>query len=161
MSRRKNQTKIYGVGDRPTIYLKKDVPEELLELINEQSDLTLFFMHSMELFYKEYGVTDCEEILPRKYRFLQDLKKIPKSNRVNQPEQAQEEVAITREELPMENVQKDEDSVNEILSVEVDESIFANDDEIKNDEKQEDTKDNEKIESNAWAHLDLEDDPYA
>ncbi|HDX9577645.1 TPA: hypothetical protein ROX88_001142 [Bacillus pseudomycoides] len=61
--------KVYKAGDRANIYIKKDISEEMLEFINKQSDLTMFFLYAAQQLHKQIGDTDVAEILPRKYTF--------------------------------------------------------------------------------------------
>lgn len=56
-------------GQRANFYLKKDLPEELLDWINVQSDLTLFVLHAIEELYKKTGYVDIGSILPRNHEF--------------------------------------------------------------------------------------------
>lgn len=149
---RRSEKKI-TVGDRPTVYLKKDTPKELIELLNEQSDLTLFYMHAKELFYREYGIKDVAELLPRKYKFLEDLEGI-------EVETAAPSIVVpsspqVSEEIPqVEKLQKEEkeeipssSSTVEQPPTEVERPV---------DEGEDDADDS----SDKWS-MDLDNDPYA
>lgn len=152
----RNGSKQYSVGDRPTLYLGKKTPEPMLELINEQSDLTLFYMHAMELYYEKYGVTDCEDILPRKYEFLKNMA----------PAQRKEEPTSVHEPVP--NPGKIEDYQEQAASVESTE-VYQEplDEQSGNDESQEEIeqqpieKTKEEKVDNTWGSIALNDDPYA
>ncbi|MFV1456797.1 hypothetical protein [Bacillus mycoides] len=64
--------KVYKAGDRANVYIKKDIAEEMLDFINNQSDLTMFFLYAAQQLHKQIGHTDVAEILPRKYTFALD-----------------------------------------------------------------------------------------
>ncbi|PFZ08111.1 hypothetical protein COL63_25725 [Bacillus pseudomycoides] len=69
--------KVYKPGDRANVYIKKDVSHEMLDFINKQSDLTMFFLYAAQQLHKEIGNTDVAEILPRKYNFSLDAETKP------------------------------------------------------------------------------------
>ncbi|MBJ7961138.1 hypothetical protein JDS77_26215 [Bacillus cereus group sp. N28] len=64
--------KIYKAGDRANVYIKKDISPEMIDFINKQSDLTMFFLYAAQQLHKQIGNTDVAEILPRKYTFTLD-----------------------------------------------------------------------------------------
>ncbi|MEK4678205.1 hypothetical protein [Bacillus sp. FSL K6-2944] len=64
--------KVYKAGDRANVYIKKDISQEMLDFINTQSDLTMFFLYAAQQLHKQIGDTDVAEILPRKYTFSLD-----------------------------------------------------------------------------------------
>ncbi|TFZ09439.1 hypothetical protein [Bacillus cereus] len=64
--------KIYKAGDRANVYIKKDISPEMIDFINKQSDLTMFFLYAAQQLHKQIGNTDVAEILPRKYTFALD-----------------------------------------------------------------------------------------
>ncbi|RAN80630.1 hypothetical protein [Bacillus sp. SRB_331] len=64
--------KIYKAGDRANVYIKKDISPEMIDFINKQSDLTMFFLYAAQQLHKKIGTTDVAEILPRKYTFALD-----------------------------------------------------------------------------------------
>ncbi|EEM48117.1 hypothetical protein P4G85_22300 [Bacillus cereus] len=64
--------KVYKAGDRANVYIKKDISEEMIDFINKQSDLTMFFLYAAQQLHKQIGDTDVAEILPRKYTFSLD-----------------------------------------------------------------------------------------
>lgn len=64
--------KVYKAGDRANVYIKKDISHEMLDFINKQSDLTMFFLYAAQQLHKQIGDTDVAEILPRKYTFSLD-----------------------------------------------------------------------------------------
>ncbi|MGH0951423.1 hypothetical protein [Bacillus mycoides] len=69
--------KIYKAGDRANVYIKKDISPEMIDLINKQSDLTMFFLYAAQQLHKQIGNTDVAEILPRKYTFALDNETTP------------------------------------------------------------------------------------
>lgn len=69
--------KIYKAGDRANVYIKKDISPEMIDFINKQSDLTMFFLYAAQQLHKQIGNTDVAEILPRKYTFALDNKTQP------------------------------------------------------------------------------------
>ncbi|TKH12635.1 hypothetical protein FC697_25130 [Bacillus wiedmannii] len=69
--------KIYKAGDRANVYIKKDISPEMIDLINKQSDLTMFFLYAAQQLHKQIGNTDVAEILPRKYTFALDNERTP------------------------------------------------------------------------------------
>ncbi|MGM2417364.1 hypothetical protein ACS2MN_28850 [Bacillus cereus group sp. BceL062] len=64
--------KIYKAGDRANVYIKKDISPEMIDFINKQSDLTMFFLYAAQQLHKQVGNKDVAEILPRKYTFELD-----------------------------------------------------------------------------------------
>ncbi|PFK20862.1 hypothetical protein [Bacillus cereus] len=78
--------KVYKAGDRANVYIKKDISQEMLDFINNQSDLTMFFLYAAQQLHKQIGNTDVAEILPRKYTFSLDSKTKPLT--VKQDEEA-------------------------------------------------------------------------
>ncbi|MCU5639831.1 hypothetical protein [Bacillus wiedmannii] len=71
--------KIYKAGDRANVYIKKDISPEMIDFINKQSDLTMFFLYAAQQLHKQIGNTDVAEILPRKYTFALDNETQPLS----------------------------------------------------------------------------------
>jgi len=69
--------KVYKAGDRANVYIKKDISQEMLDFINTQSDLTMFFLYAAQQLHKQIGNTDIAEILPRKYTFSLDAETKP------------------------------------------------------------------------------------
>ncbi|MEK7014128.1 hypothetical protein MHB70_30465 [Bacillus sp. FSL M7-1020] len=69
--------KIYKAGDRANVYIKKDISPEMIDFINKQSDLTMFFLYAAQQLHKQIGNTDVAEILPRKYTFALDNETTP------------------------------------------------------------------------------------
>lgn len=69
--------KVYKAGDRANVYIKKDISQEMLDFINNQSDLTMFFLYAAQQLHKQIGNTDVAEILPRKYTFSLDSETKP------------------------------------------------------------------------------------
>lgn len=69
--------KVYKAGDRANVYIKKDISEEMIDFINKQSDLTMFFLYAAQQLHKQIGDTDVAEILPRKYTFSLDAETKP------------------------------------------------------------------------------------
>lgn len=131
--------KLYESGDRLNVYLKKDVSPEMLDFINKQSDLTMFFLYAAQQLYKQIGNVDVTEILPRKYTFAMEngAKPLPviapetvKKSTLSIPEVQEESVVRTSEEEA-----KTGDSLKESQG---------------------------EVEHKAWSQIeDLEDDPYA
>lgn len=66
--------KIYKAGDRANVYIKKDISPDMIDFINKQSDLTMFFLYAAQQLHKQIGNVDVAEILPRKYTFALDNK---------------------------------------------------------------------------------------
>ncbi|MGG0261448.1 hypothetical protein ABEY48_09740 [Bacillus mycoides] len=64
--------KIYKAGDRANVYIKKDISPDMIDFINKQSDLTMFFLYAAQQLHKQIGNVDVAEILPRKYTFALD-----------------------------------------------------------------------------------------
>lgn len=69
--------KIYKAGDRANVYIKKDISPEMIDFINKQSDLTMFFLYAAQQLHKQIGNTDVAEVLPRKYTFSLDNETTP------------------------------------------------------------------------------------
>ncbi|WP_028401062.1 hypothetical protein [Ectobacillus panaciterrae] len=61
--------KEYKAGDRINVYIKRNVSPEMIDWINEQSDITTFFLYAAQQLYEKTGNVDIAEILPRKYDF--------------------------------------------------------------------------------------------
>ncbi len=140
----RRKQKVYSVGDRPTIYLKKETPDELISLINAQSDLTLLFLHSMELYYEKYGLQDCESILPRQYQFLQGQNiSVPETSKV-----------ISR---PSSEVSRYVPVVNEELQPKVEQDVAV----TREPENIDVVADETPKENGSWVKVSLEEDPYA
>lgn len=158
----RKKKKIYTVGDRPTVYLKQGIPEELIKLINEQSDLTLFFTHSIELFHERYGMQDAEAILPRQYEFLSGAKvnaPEPAKQSKNSLSDASEDLASSQPSLKESKMPKED----------VSESVQPSDGKEENDYVQkteeekmkEPVKEEKKEPKTNWSSLPIDDDPYA
>ena len=64
--------KEYKAGDRVNIYIKRNVSQDMVDWINEQSDITTFFLYAAQQLYEKTGNVDVAEILPRKYDFSLD-----------------------------------------------------------------------------------------
>lgn len=64
--------KIYKAGDRANVYIKKDISPDMIDFINKQSDLTMFFLYAAQQLHKQIGNVDVAEILSRKYTFALD-----------------------------------------------------------------------------------------
>jgi len=147
--------KIYEIGDRPTMYLKKDCPDELVGLLNEQSDITLFLTHAMELFYEKYGLIDCEEILPRKYVFLEGTKKNFNQQPILKPtsspsthDMKQKNSNDVLHPTPHVDLPEDDDLPEEVFSNPDNTSTGTDENEVQG-------------ESDSWDGLRLDEDPYA
>ena len=56
-------------GERINIYIKKDVSQEMLDWINNQSDVTSFFLYAALQLYKETGNVDLATVIPMKIDF--------------------------------------------------------------------------------------------
>lgn len=124
--------KIYKAGDRANVYIKKDISPDMIDFINKQSDLTMFFLYAAQQLHKQIGNVDVAEILPRKYTFALDNEIQP---------------------LP---IKHDEDSKTVHTPVS-DQTYIETSQEIRNPRES-----NNKEENTSWNKLnDLEDDPYA
>ncbi|MDA1614177.1 hypothetical protein PDK26_23470 [Bacillus cereus] len=124
--------KIYKAGDRANVYIKKDISPDMIDFINKQSDLTMFFLYAAQQLHKQIGNTDVAEILPRKYTFTLD--------NATQP-------------LPIK-----QDEVSKIVHTPVsDQTHIETNQEITNPGES-----HVEEENTSWNKLnDLEDDPYA
>ena len=67
MARTRNKT--YKQGDRINLYLSQNLPDDFMEWINNQSDLSNFFLYAAQQLYKQTGNIDVAEVMPRKLRF--------------------------------------------------------------------------------------------
>ncbi|KIQ77000.1 hypothetical protein RW25_29890 [Bacillus sp. L_1B0_8] len=124
--------KIYKAGDRANVYIKKDISPDMIDFINKQSDLTMFFLYAAQQLHKQIGNVDVAEILPRKYTFALDNETQP---------------------LP---IKHNEDSKTVHTPV-LDQTHIEASQEITNPGES-----NDKEENTSWNKLnDLEDDPYA
>ncbi|PGO64010.1 hypothetical protein CN980_25915 [Bacillus cereus] len=124
--------KVYKAGDRANVYIKKDISHEMLDFINKQSDLTMFFLYAAQQLHKQIGNTDVAEILPRKYTFALDNETKPLTIKHH----------------------KDSTSVHTPVS---DQTHIETSQEITNPGKSHDEEEN-----TSWNKLnDLGDDPYA
>ncbi|MGN4294146.1 hypothetical protein [Bacillus cereus group sp. MYBK87-2] len=124
--------KIYKAGDRANVYIKKDISPDMIDFINKQSDLTMFFLYAAQQLHKQIGNTDVAEILPRKYTFALDNETQP---------------------LP---IKHDEGSKTIHTSVS-NQTHIETSQQITNPGES-----NDKEENTSWNKLnDLEDDPYA
>lgn len=167
----RNKQKIYTIGDRPSFYLKKHTPDQLVSLINKQSDLTLLIFHALELYYDKYGNTDCSTILPRNHEFL--AKHSPTYDLT--PAKVTKETKAVRKEQPSPSVI--ENTIQQSSHVENETNMKEYTPEVKHQEQNivvpevkkqgenitipEDMKPIENEKKPAWAHLNVEDDPYA
>ncbi|MBK5429677.1 hypothetical protein JFU54_03595 [Bacillus sp. TH19] len=124
--------KIYKPGDRANVYIKKDISPEMIDFINKQSDLTMFFLYAAQQLHKQIGNTDVAEILPRKYTFALDNETQP---------------------LPI----KHDEGSKTVHTPVSDQKHIETSQEITNPGESHD-----KAENTSWNKLnDLEDDPYA
>ncbi|MCU5092614.1 hypothetical protein [Bacillus toyonensis] len=124
--------KIYKAGDRANVYIKKDISPEMIDFINKQSDLTMFFLYAAQQLHKQIGNTDVAEILPRKYTFALDNETQP---------------------LPI----KHDEGSKTVHTTVSDQTHIETSQEITNPGES-----NDKEENTSWNKLnDLEDDPYA
>lgn len=169
----KKKQKIYTIGDRPSFYLKKHTPDQIVSLINKQSDLTLLVFHALELYYDKYGNTDCSTILPRNYQFLAkhsptfDLTplKVSSEKKAVQPKEqlSQARVTKTDESLFVEQTEQpfnDNEPEKTIVESEPDIEIETTHHEDNPGDLKTDLEVDNKPKS-AWNHLDVEEDPYA
>lgn len=124
--------KIYKAGDRANVYIKKDISPEMIDFINKQSDLTMFFLYAAQQLHKQIGNTDVAEILPRKYTFALDNETQP---------------------LPI----KHDEASKTVHTPVSDQTHIETSQEITNPGESHDEEEN-----TSWNKLnDLEDDPYA
>lgn len=124
--------KVYKAGDRANVYIKKDISHEMLDFINKQSDLTMFFLYAAQQLHKQIGDTDVAEILPRKYTFTLDSETKP---------------------LPI----KQEEASKPVHSLALDQTHVETKQEITKPGESRDEEENK-----SWSKLDdLDDDPYA
>lgn len=124
--------KIYKAGDRANVYIKKDISPDMIDFINKQSDLTMFFLYAAQQLHKQIGNVDVAEILPRKYTFTLDNETQP--------------LPIRQDE----GSQTVHTSVSDQTHIEISQKI-ANPEESHEEEK-----------DTSWNRLnDLDDDPYA
>ncbi|MGG1571636.1 hypothetical protein [Fictibacillus sp. NRS-1165] len=56
-------------GSRVPFYLKKSLPHEFLDWINQQSEITDFVLYAIEELYKKTGPIDIGSILPKNHKF--------------------------------------------------------------------------------------------
>ena len=77
MARTRN--KEYKQGDRINLYLSQNLPDDFIEWINSQSDLSNFFLFAAQQLYKQTGNIDVAEVMPRKLRF--NLEENPSSRK--------------------------------------------------------------------------------
>lgn len=127
--------KVYKAGDRANVYIKKDISPEMIDFINKQSDLTMFFLYAAQQLHKQIGDTDVAEILPRKYTFSLDAETKPlTTGPTKQDEESQPIHSSTIDQTPVET-KKDLAKPGEAHEVQ---------------------------EEKSWGSLDdLDDDPYA
>lgn len=85
MSKRRDKEKKLEHGARFNVYINKTVDDELLNFINMQSDLTGANMFGLMLLYKEYGMCDMLDYLPRTYKVSNGIQNRPNIN--NAPKQ--------------------------------------------------------------------------
>ncbi|EOP79222.1 MULTISPECIES: hypothetical protein [Bacillus cereus group] len=124
--------KIYKAGDRANVYIKKDISPDMIDFINKQSDLTMFFLYAAQQLHKQIGNVDVAEILPRKYTFALDNETQP---------------------LPI----KHDEGSKPVHTPVPDQTHIETSQEITNPGES-----NDKEENTSWNKLnDLEDDPYA
>ncbi|MDF9624936.1 hypothetical protein P5775_19575 [Bacillus cereus] len=124
--------KVYKAGDRANVYIKKDISHEMLDFINKQSDLTMFFLYAAQQLHKQIGDTDVAEILPRKYTFSLDSETKPLT------------------------IKQDEAS-KLVHSLALDQTHVKTNQEITKHRESHDEEENK-----SWSKLDdLDDDPYA
>ena len=62
MARTRN--KEYKQGDRINLYLSQNLPDDFIEWINSQSDLSNFFLFAAQQLYKQTGNIDVAEVMP-------------------------------------------------------------------------------------------------
>ncbi|MFG6120914.1 hypothetical protein [Thalassobacillus sp. B23F22_16] len=79
MARTRN--KEYKQGDRINLYLSQNLPDDFIEWINSQSDLSNFFLFAAQQLYKQTGNIDVAEVMPRKLRF--NLEENPSSRKLS------------------------------------------------------------------------------
>ncbi|MBJ8055042.1 hypothetical protein JDS87_24625 [Bacillus cereus] len=124
--------KVYEAGNRVNVYIKKDISQEMLDFINKQSDLTMFFLYAAQQLHKQIGDTDVAEILPRKYTFSLDAETRPLTTKPNEESKSVHSPTLDQ------------------MHVETNQEIT----------KHGESHDEE--ENTSWSKLnDLEDDPYA
>ncbi|PEU77689.1 hypothetical protein COL26_29070 [Bacillus thuringiensis] len=106
---------------------------EMIDFINKQSDLTMFFLYAAQQLHKQIGNTDVAEILPRKYTFTLDNETQP---------------------LPI----KHDEGSKTVHTPVSDQTYIETSQEITNPGESNDDEE----ENTSWNKLnDLEDDPYA
>lgn len=125
--------KVYKAGDRANVYIKKDISQEMLDFINTQSDLTMFFLYAAQQLHKQIGNTDVAEILPRKYTFSLD--------------------AQTKH---LKTVLEEQDQQISVPSVALAQPLVESNDKIA-----EMRESHEEPQKTSWESLDEIDDPYA
>ena len=89
--------KEYKAGDRVNIYIKRNVSQDMVDWINEQSDITTFFLYAAQQLYEKTGSVDIAEILPRKYDFNLENVNTPTLLSVNTHAHTQAQTAISSE----------------------------------------------------------------
>lgn len=65
MARRTNK-KTYEQGDRVNIYLSKGVSPEFIKWMNQQTDLSTFFLYAAAKLHEEVGSINVADIAPRR-----------------------------------------------------------------------------------------------
>lgn len=65
MARRTNK-KTYAQGDRVNIYLSKGVSQEFINWMNQQTDLSTFFLYAAAKLHEEVGSINVADIAPRR-----------------------------------------------------------------------------------------------
>ncbi|MYL35490.1 hypothetical protein GLW08_20520 [Pontibacillus yanchengensis] len=61
--------KDYERGSRISVYLNQQVEDDLIQYINQQSDIQAFFLYAAMELYNNYGSGDISQKLPRNFHF--------------------------------------------------------------------------------------------
>ena len=63
----RKRTKKLENGDSAHLYISQQVPAELLDYLNKQSDLSNFFMYAAVKLYEQTGNVDVANFMPRRF----------------------------------------------------------------------------------------------
>lgn len=135
MARTRSKKK-YQKGERINIYLNRDLGQDMIDWINQQSDLSNFFLFAAQQLYKQTGAIDTIDIIPR--RLTLETARSKEENIDTTPKQDVTKIINEPIEEIRENKIEDED-------------LLSN---IKNIDTEEETED-------SWADIEDLEDPFA
>ncbi|WP_332633085.1 hypothetical protein [Halalkalibacter flavus] len=108
------RNKEYKQGDRINIYLSRDLTPEFIDWINQQSDLSNFFLYAAQQLHKQTGTVDVSEVMPRKINFH-----LPKTDK---PTSKMEEPVEKRSIPEPEPLMEEKEFIDESQSIKKDET---------------------------------------